>query len=131
MRRLIDNLGVALCLGMAALSCGGSQGTQPSASLLGEWDFIGFSDAGVVATTTGTVVFRADGTLSWNGTVTFPGEPTDPIALDGTYRQTGNTLVLTFGAEPSTTWTISASGDEVLLTAVAPRPANTIRLRRR
>jgi hypothetical protein len=97
--------------------------------MAGEWDFIGFSDDGVEATTTGSVVFHADGTLVWAGTVTFPGESTDTLDLDGTYQQTGSRLVLTFAGE-SSTWTIAESGDEVLLTAVEADPANTIRLRR-
>ena len=46
-------------------------------------------------TTTGTFVFRADGTFSANGTVTYPGEATDNIDVDGTYQQTGSSLVLT------------------------------------
>ena len=131
MRRPVYRVFLVGALTLAVLSCGGSDSSGPSVSLVGQWDFIGFSDAGVDATTTGTVVFGADGTVSWNGTVTFPGEPTEAISVSGTYQQTGNTLVLTFGAEPSTTWTIAVSGDEVLLTAVEPPPANTIRLRRR
>lgn len=130
MRRPGSGLGLVLPLVLALAGCGGSDGSGPSVSLVGTWDFIGFSDAGVEATTTGTVVFGADGTVTWDGTVTFPGEPTDAISVTGIYQQTGSTLVLTFGAEPSTTWTIAASGDEVLLTAVEAPPANTIRLRR-
>jgi hypothetical protein len=130
MKRLISKLGIALCLSMAALGCGGDDGSEPPQTMVGDWDFIGFSDAGVEATTTGTAAFRADGTLSWNGTVTYPGESTDPLVFDGTYEQTGSSLVLTVGSDPGTNWTIAVSGNEVLLTQVEVAPANTIRLRR-
>jgi len=113
--------------GMAA--CGDSTDPDPL-SLVGTWDIIGFSDAGVEAETTGTWVFRADGTLTIQGTVTFPGEPTDDISGDATYEQTGTTVVLTFGSD-ATTWTLSMSEDVATLTEVEPPPANTITLRLR
>ena len=131
MRRAAQVVASALCLALASFGCGDSGGAGPSISLVGEWDFIGFSDTGVEATTTGTVVFRSNGTLSWIGTVTFPSQPTDSIVLEGTYQQTASSVVLTFGLEPSTTWSLSLTGDILLLTAVGPPPANTIRLRRR
>jgi hypothetical protein len=102
--------------------------TQPPLSLVGTWDFIGFSDAGVDAQTAGTWVFRADGTLTIQGTVTFPGEPTDDISGDATYQQTGTTVVLTFGSD-TTTWTLMVSATVATLTEVEPPPANTITLR--
>ena len=113
--------------GMAA--CGDSTGPD-SLSLVGTWDFVGFSDAGVEAENTGTWVFSADGTVTLQGTVTFPGEPTDDISGDATYEQTGPTVVLTFGSD-TTTWTLSISGNVATLTEVEPPPANTITLRRR
>jgi len=113
--------------GLAA--CGDSTGAD-SLSLVGTWDLIGFSDAGVEAETTGTLVFSADGTVTLQGTVTFPGEPTDDISGDATYEQTGTTVVLTFGSD-TTTWTLSISGNVATLTEVEPPPANTITLRRR
>jgi hypothetical protein len=129
MRRLISKLGVALCLSTTALGCGGDDGPEQAPSMVGNWDFIGFSDAGVEATTTGTVVFRADRTISIDGTVTYPGENTEDLAVEGTYEQTGSSLVLTFESS-SSNWTIAASGDEVLLTQAEAAPPNTIRLRR-
>jgi hypothetical protein len=60
-------------------------------TLVGSWDLIGFTDAGVPDTTSGTAVFRPDGTFEVDGTVTFPGEPPDPILVDGTYHQSGST----------------------------------------
>ena len=98
-------------------------------SLVGTWDFIGFSDAGVDAQTTGTMVFRTDGTFTIQGTVTYPGEPTDNISDFGTYQQNGTTVVFTIGSDTST-WTLSISGNVATLTEVEPPPANTITLRR-
>ena len=111
------------------VACGDSTGPN-SLSLVGTWDFIGFSDAAVEAETTGTWVFSADGTVTLQGTVTFPGEPTDDISGDATYEQTGTTVVLTFGSD-TTTWTLSISGNVATLTEVEPPPANTITLQRR
>ncbi len=113
--------------GMAA--CGGDSTEPDPLSLVGTWDWIGFSDAGVDAVTTGTLVFRADGTLAIRGTVTFPGEPTDDVSIDATYQQTGTEVVLTVGSETDT-WTLSISGDVATLTLVGT-PGNTITLRRR
>ena len=85
---------------------------------------------GVDAVTTGTWVFRLDHTFDVDGTITFPGEPTDPIVVSGTYVQSGNSVALTIDAQTGS-WAITASGDEVTLTAQEPPPANTITLRRR
>ena len=112
---------------LLAAACG-KNSTEPSTSLVGTWDFIGFTDMGVAAVTTGTWVFRADSTLSVNGTITFPSEPTDSLVVDGTYAQSGNRVVLTIAAETGT-WTLTASGNEVTLTQNEPPPANTITLR--
>jgi hypothetical protein len=107
-----------------------SDSTEPdSLSLVGTWDFIGFSDAGEAAQTTGTFVFRADGTLTVQGTVTFPNEPTEDVSTDATYQQTGTEVVLTFGSDIST-WTLSISGNVATLTEVETPPVDTITLRR-
>ncbi len=120
-------LAVVAWLGVA--SCNGGT-SEPGPSLIGTWDLIGFTDAGVAAATTGTAVFRADGTFSIDGTITFPGEPTEAIAVDGTFQQSGNSVDLTIGADAAT-WTLGFSDSEVVLTEVEPPPANTITLRRR
>jgi hypothetical protein len=103
--------------------------TGPGVSLVDTWDLIGFTDMGIAAGTTGTWEFRADGTFSVNGTVTFPGEPTDSLVISGTYVQNGITVALTIGADTGN-WTLTASGDEVTLTENEPPPANAITLKR-
>lgn len=113
---------------LLAAACG-KDGTAPSTSLVGTWDLIGFTDMGVAAVTTGTWVFRTDGTFSVNGTITFPGEPTDPFVVDGIYVQNGDSVALTIAAQ-TTNWTLTPSGNEVTLTENEPPPANTITLRR-
>ena len=122
------NLGAAFIAALL-IACS-DESTAPTTSLVGTWDLTGFSDMGVAAVTTGTCVFRSDGTFSVQGTVTFPGEPTDPLMLDGTYVQTGTSVTLTTGGQTGT-WTITASGADVTLTGSEPSPANTISLRRR
>jgi len=122
-------LGAVAWVTLAFVACAGSEPTRESVSLVGVWDWIGFSDHGVNGTTTGTATFSGDGTVSFIGTITYPNEPTDSVVVAGTFQQTGNTVVLALGSE-SATWTVSASGDEVVLTMVGPSPTNTIRLRR-
>jgi hypothetical protein len=118
-----------MVIAFGLVSCDGDA-SGPAPSLLGTWDLIGFSDAGVQASTTGEAVFRADGTFSIDGTVTFPGEPTDTISVSGTYEQRGDHVDLTIGEETGT-WTAEFTDDDVVLTEVEPAPANTISLRRR
>lgn len=119
---------VVATVALLASACG-EDAAAPSPSLVASWDLIGFTDMGVAAVTTGTWVFRANGTFSVNGTITFPGEPTDPLVVDGTYVQNGNTVALTIAAV-TTSWTLTTSGNQVTLTENEPPPANTITLRR-
>ena len=106
-----------------------SDSTAPGPDLVGTWDLVGFSDSGVAAVTTGTWVFRSDGTMHADGTVTFPDEPTEPLALDGGYIQTGQRVTLTIGTE-SGDWALVEDGNELTLTQDEPPPANTVVLRR-
>jgi len=122
-------LRAAALVALLAGACG-TDSTAPGTSLVGTWDLVGFTDAGVAALTTGTWTFRGDRTFRVRGTITFLGEPTDSLVVDGTYFQGGTRVVLT-SAGQSSTWTLAASGEERTLTQQAPLPANTITLRRR
>lgn len=113
----------------ACLSACATENSAP-ASLLGTWDLVGFTDMGIAAQTTGTVVFRADGTVRVDGTITFPGEPTEPLVADGTFVQAGDRVTLSLAGQTGS-WALAASGNEVTLTEIEPPPANTITLRRR
>jgi hypothetical protein len=112
------------------LAACGSENTGPSTSLVGTWDLVGFTDMGIAAATTGTWTFRSDGTLSVNGTITFPGEPTEPLVAEGSYIQRGESVTLTIGTQTGD-WTLTKSGTELTLTEIEPPPANTIVLRER
>lgn len=128
MKRFLQlTLGLTLLSGLVAF-CDDTSGPE-AFSIVGTWDLIGFSDAGMEAETTGTWIFLADGTHSVDGTVTFPGEPVDSIAGNGTYEQMGTTLEFTLGAETGS-WTVEASRDTATLTEVGPPPPNTITLQR-
>lgn len=134
MPRLVSSglYAVYLSLAFAAPFLGaacGDDSTAPSPSLIGRWDLIGFSDMGISAVTTGTGEFRADGTFDFNGTITFPGEPTESLVIAGSYVQSGTAVVLTIGDQTGD-WTLTSSGNEVTLTENEPPPANTITLRR-
>lgn len=118
---------VALVGALLGAACA-TDTTAPSPSLVGTWDLVGFTDMGAAAVTTGTWEFRADGTLSVDGTITFPGEPTEALVTAGTYSQSGGTVVLTIGTETNS-WALAASGSEVTLIEKEPAPANTITLR--
>jgi hypothetical protein len=130
MRILNSRFLMLLCLVGLPLACGDEPSAPPGFSLVGTWDWIGFTDAGVTATVTGTMVFRANGTWTGEGTVTFPDEAPESLSATGTYQQTGDQVVLVLNGG-STTWNISGSQDTVVLTEVEPPPANTITLRRR
>jgi hypothetical protein len=133
MPRLVSSGSYAIWLSLAfsvpflGAACS-NDSTAPSTSLIGTWDLIGFTDMGVSAVTTGTCEFRAAGTFDINGTITFPGEPTESLVIGGSYVQSGTTVVLTIGAETGS-WTLTSSGNEVTLTENEPPPANTITLR--
>ena len=116
----------ALALALAACN---HDGTAPTVSLVGMWNFVGFTDGGVAAVTTGTWTFEIDSTVIVAGTVTFPGEPTESLDFAGTYLQNGNTVQLSFSTG-SGDWTITSNGDQIVLTEIEPPPANTITLRR-
>ena len=121
--------GLAVAVAGVLLAACGSDSTAPGPELVGTWDLVGFTDMGVAAVTTGTWIFRSDGTMRVDGTVTFPGEPTEPLVLDGGYIQTGQSVTLTIGAE-SAVWVLLEGGNELTLTEDEPPPANTIVLRR-
>jgi hypothetical protein len=106
-----------------------SDSTAPGPELVGTWDLVGFTDAGVAAMTTGVWIFRSDGTMHVDGTVTFPDEPTEPLVLDGGFIQTGQRVTLTIGTE-SGDWALVEDGNELTLTQDEPPPANTVVLRR-
>ena len=120
---------LSLAFGAPILGACGDDSTAPSPPLTGTWDLIGFTDMGISAVTTGTCEFRPDGTFDINGTITFPGEPTESLVIAGSYVQSGTTVVLTIGAQTGN-WTLTSSGNEVTLTEDEPPPANTITLRR-
>lgn len=121
---------VLTCLLTVAGAACANDGTAPSVSLVGVWDFVGFTDGGVAALTTGTWTFETDSSVVVSGTVTFPSEPTDSLEGTGTYIQNGNTVHLILGSG-SGDWTITGEGDQVVLAEIEPPPANTITLRRR
>lgn len=113
-----------LLLGLAA--CGS---TEPDPSLVGTWTLTGFREGGVLATTTGSAQFRGDGTFSITGTVTFPGEPTDPIDVQGTYEEHAGTVSLTVGGQ-SADWEVQYDGRRATLTQLNISPTNAIILDR-
>lgn len=126
----LRSIGVRVTL-LAALftaACG-QDAIQPATSLVGSWDLVGFTDAGTAATTTGTWVFREDGTFSVSGTVTFPGEPTDSIVQQGSYLQQTDRVTLTMASQTGIWW-LAWSDNRVTLTRDAAPPANTITLQR-
>lgn len=114
-------------LAWAGVACGDETG--PEISLVGTWELIGFSDAGIEAATTGTWTFEPGNTFHVRGTITFPGEPTDSLVTSGSYSQQASQVELTIGPDTGS-WTITGNGSVVVLTEIEPPPANTITLRR-
>ncbi len=122
-------VGRSVAVGATLLAACATDNTGPGPSLVGTWDLVGYTDMGIAAATTGTWMFRSDGTMSVNGTITFPGEATEPLIADGTYEQSGASVTLTIGTQ-SGSWTLVESGNELTLTEDEPPPANSIVLRR-
>jgi len=83
---------------LVATSCGEEDdiALRPVGLLIGTWDLIGFSDGGVDGETTGTAVFGVEGSFCIEGTVTFPGEPTDAISLRGRFEQGESSVTFAF-----------------------------------
>lgn len=123
MRRIILNL----CLVLGLLACRDSTG--PGDDLAGSWDLVGYSDAGTPAVTSGTAVFRSNGTFSIDGTITFPGEPPDQLQVAGTWSIQGVIVILHTGGA-SGRWVLASSGNTVVLTLAGSQPPTTITLRR-
>jgi hypothetical protein len=119
---------LAVAVSIGVLSCDDGP-TRPSPSLLGAWDLVGYSDAGAVAAATGTADFRLDGTFEVSGTITFPGEPPDPVAISGTYQVTGDQVEL-ITPDGSGLWRLRFAGEEVTLTLEGSAPPTTMALRR-
>ncbi|MGZ8392388.1 MAG: lipocalin family protein [Gemmatimonadales bacterium] len=117
---------VVLSIGL--LGCGESP-TQPTPTLVGVWELVGYSDAGTPAATTGTAEFRLDGTFGVSGTLTFPGEPPDPVATSGTYEVEEDQVELTT-LDGSGLWTLGFAGQEVSLTLEGSAPPTSMTLRR-
>jgi hypothetical protein len=55
--------GLAVVAAGTLLAACGSDSTAPGPELVGTWDLVGFTDSGVAAVTTGTWIFRSDGTM--------------------------------------------------------------------
>jgi hypothetical protein len=118
----------ALAVWLSA-ACGSDPTGGIAPSLEGSWALIGFTDGGVAAGATGTMVFQSNGIYTMQGQITFPGEPPDAVDASGSYRQMGNAVELTAGSDASI-WDLQFSGDRVTLTEREPPPANMITLRR-
>lgn len=113
----------------AVLAAGCESATEPGGSLEGTWNMIAFRSDGVDATITGTMVFAANGTVTANGVVTYPGEPPDTLADTGTWVQAGGQLVLTLGGDTGT-WSLTFSGDQVVLQLLGDASASRLTLQR-
>jgi hypothetical protein len=118
---------LSLYLLVGLLACADSTG--PAGDLAGSWLLVGYTDAGVPAAASGTATFLSVGTFTIEGTLTFPGEPPDPIQAEGTWSADGDVIVLTTGGQTGR-WAYSASGEEVTLTLEGSQPATTMTLRR-
>ena len=117
-----------LVLGL--LACGEDPVTPQNTSLVGDWLFVGFTDGTRVGSTTGTWVFFDDGVMAVDITITFPNAGTDLIGAVGSFERMDNSVTFELRG-PSSSWDLTFTGPEVLLTQTAPDPAdNTITLRR-
>jgi hypothetical protein len=125
--RLPQHLPLALALLAGSAACG--DGSGPSHALIGTWELASYSDHGVLGVTTGTMVFQSDGSFEVQGTVTYPGEPSDSLNVVGTWTLGLRQIRLTTGGE-SAVWSMVWQGEELTLTLEGPLPTNVIVLRR-
>jgi hypothetical protein len=121
--------GKLLLLAAAGVLACGDGPTAPGIALVGTWELVGFSEAGLEAAVTGTAEFQADRTFEINGTITFPEEPTESLIVTGTYEVLVDQVELTT-PEGTGIWGLSLAGEQAVLTLVAVTPPNTITLRR-
>jgi hypothetical protein len=103
--------------------------TAPANTFVGEWTLVSFSNHGNVADAFGIMLFRDDGTFHTEGLLSYPGDVTEELAVDGSYRETRDGMVITIGTQ-SGTWIIARTGTVVRLTLKGPTPTNEIVLRR-
>ena len=64
-----------------------------------------------------------------SGTLTFPGEPPDPVAIRGTYKVQGDQVEL-MTPDGSGLWRLRFGGEEVSLTLEGSAPPTSMTLRR-
>jgi hypothetical protein len=62
--------------------------TEPVNSFVGEWSLVSFSSHGNVAEAFGTMEFGDDGTFHAEGLLSYPGDVTEELVVDGLYRET-------------------------------------------
>lgn len=115
---------------VVAAGCGDDNGVGPAADLTGTWDLIGYSDHGVAATASGTVVFGEDGVFSVVGSLTYPGEAPELLDVSGTWSPTP-TGVLLYTSTGSDEWTVETAGLLATLTRIEPEPQDVMQLYRR
>jgi hypothetical protein len=96
---------------------------EPERSLVGRWDVIGLQLGRIEAVvTTGTWVFREDGTYSVNLYVELPDGPIDQLIEDGDYVSDGKTVAFR-GSDFH--WQLIWDGDMVILHNGQPMPDTT------
>jgi hypothetical protein len=108
MRPLIRRFAPAV-VAAALLSCDQDDETV-SQSLLGVWNVVGYEEAGVAGTVSGTVSFNANGTVSFAYSLTLPGEPTLVVLASGTWDQSGRNVSLLLDGT-AFSYSVEFSGD--------------------
>ena len=88
--------------------------------LLGTWTLASFEDRGTVGVTTGTWTFSDDGVFSALGTVTYPGEPTDSLRVEGTWREYSQSAIELTVAGDVTVWSVTVAADTAVLAFTDP-----------
>ena len=124
-------LTTSLLIGLMLLTgCDDDGPNGPGQTLVGSWDLVGYTDHGVAATSaTGTADFAADGSFAITGEVIFPGEPIEPLDVNGVWSTSGDRVNLTT-IDGTGEWGVVFSGADATLERVGPDPTNVIQLRR-
>lgn len=118
-------LAVAAALGLGVLgAC--SENSTIGDQLLGTWNLAGYADAGQPGVTTGTWTFFDDATFRVLGSITYEGEPTDSLDLEGDWQEFGTASITLTVAGDATVWNVTIAPDTAVL--VLPDPDGEVRI---
>jgi len=116
---------MAAALGMGVLgAC--SESNTIGDQLLGTWNLAAYAAGSQTAVTTGTWTFFEDATFLALGSITYEGEPTDSLDVEGEWQEQGPASITLTVAGETTLWNVTIAPDTAVLEL--PDPEGTVRV---